>query len=156
MPSLRYSIDIRRPPQMVFDFLDDFANDVSWRSNVVEMVARGNPSDPMGKWGRHVERRQVPGRVIETEAVLTERNRPRRLAFQRAEGPIRPKGVYSLEPRGEGTHLDFEIEMQLDGGRVLLTPLIWILLNAVVRPALPGDFARLKQRLETSGSELIS
>jgi carbon monoxide dehydrogenase subunit G len=150
MPTLRYSIDIRRPPEAVFDFLDDFANDVSWRSNVVEMVPRGNPSDPLGKWGRHVERRQVPGRIIETETVLTDRDRPRRLAFQRADGAIRPKGAYRLEPRGEGTHLDFELEVRLHGGRTLLAPLIWALLNAVVKPALPGDFARLKQRLETS------
>lgn len=116
------------------------------------MVPLGNQADSIGIWGRQIERRQVPGRVIETEAELTDRTRPRRLVIQRSSGPIRPEAIYELTPTATGTLIDFHVRVQLEGVTTLLTPLVWLLLMLVVGPALPGDFGRLKSLLERGGA----
>jgi hypothetical protein len=145
---VRYDVEIGRTPDEVFDFLADFSNDAKWRANVVEMVPLGSPQDAGGVWSRQIERRQVPGRIIETEAVITSFEPPRRLAVRRASGPVRPEAVYELSALDGRSRIDFRVEVELAGASLLLAPLVLLLLNAIVKPTLPGDFARLKQRLE--------
>jgi hypothetical protein len=143
-----YGVEISRPPSAVFDFLADFSHDPKWRANVVEMVPLGSAEDRGGVWSRQIERRQVPGRIIETAAVITSFERPRRLAVRRATGPVRPTAVYELSELDGGCRIDFRVEVELTGAKLLLTPLVVFLLNAMVKPALPGDFGRLKPLLE--------
>lgn len=151
MRGVDFSIEIDRPPAAIFRFLADFSNDPRWRANVVEMLPLGRPTDALGGiWSRQVEVRKVPGRRLRTEAVITAFEPPRRIAFRRADGPIRPEGVYALSDLGGRTRLDFSIAVDLEGAARLLAPLVALLLAAVVRPALEGDFTRLKALLEQS------
>lgn len=148
MPKASYSISIGRSPEVVFDYLDDFGNDQHWRANVVAMVPQGDEGSSLGIWGRQIERRKVPGRIIETEAELTDRTRPHRLAVRRASGPIRPEAIYELTPTASGTQLEFRVDVKLEGWAILMTPIVMLLLGLVVKPVLPADFGRLKRALE--------
>ena len=148
MPRIGQQVDIARPPDEVFAFLSDFGNDSTWRANVLEMKPLGRSGDVGGVWSRQVEVRKVPGRVIESEAVVTASESGRRLSVRRATGPIRPEASYHLEPFDGGTRLSFVLEVPLAGMSWLALPLVWLFLALVVRPALPTDLARLKDLLD--------
>jgi hypothetical protein len=148
MPRVSHELGIQVPPASLFAFLADFSNDAKWRANVLEMKPLGRPEDRGGIWSRHVEVRRVPGRTIETEAVVTAAEPGRRLSIQRATGAIRPEATYQLEESDGGTRLRFDLSITLHGATWLAFPGIWVFMNAAIRPNLPKDFARLKQLLE--------
>jgi hypothetical protein len=150
MPRTAYQIDLPQAPATVFAYLADFKNDSSWRANVVEMKPLGQASDLGGIWSRQVEVRKVPGKVVESEAVITAFEPEQRIAVQRATGPIRPKATYRLEPNGTGTRLAFELDIALRGAAWLALPLVWLFMMLAIRPVLPKDFARLAERLGTT------
>ncbi len=145
---LSHKVEISRQPEDVFAFLSDFSNDPRWRANVLEMRAIGTESALGGAWSRQIEVRWVPGRTIETEAVITAFEPPRLITVQRASGPIRPSAIYELARGGAGTILYFRLEVPLKGLKVLAAPLVALFLNLVVRPTLGPDFNRLKSILE--------
>src|SRR5688572_8015227 len=155
MPQLTREIEIARSPDAVFAFLADFANDPKWRANVLAMRPLGQPGDTGGIWSRQVEVRQVPGRTMESEAVVTVYDPPKLLSVKRASGPIRPEATYRLEPsmtnatHGDGTRLSFRLEIPLAGAAWLALPAVWLFMRLAIRPALPGDLTRLKHLLET-------
>jgi hypothetical protein len=145
MPRIRYDHVIARAPAHVFSFLADFANDAKWRANVLEMKPLGKPDDLGGVWSRQIEVRKVPGKVIETEAVITACEPPRVLSVKRASGPIRPEAIYRLEPveDGKATRVSFELAIELDGAAWLALPFVWLFANLAIRPVVPKDFTRL-------------
>ena len=152
MPGVHHMIEIGARPERVFSVLADFSNDPKWRSKVVEMIPLGAAGDALGGiWSRQVEVRQVPGRQIRTEAVITAFEPSRKIGFKRASGPIRPEGTYTLTDLGGRARLEFRLDVTLAGAQVLLTPLIALMLAAIVRPTLPGDFMRLKMLVEAAG-----
>jgi hypothetical protein len=148
MPRVSQEIEIARTPDAVFAFLADFANDPSWRANVVAMRPMGEPGDLGGVWSRQIEVRRVPGRAVESEAVVTVFEPPKALSVQRASGPIRPEAHYRLEPAGAGTRLSFRLEIALAGAAWVALPVVWLFMQLAIRPTLPGDLARLKRLLE--------
>jgi hypothetical protein len=150
MPAVSATIDIARPPDAVFAYLADFANDATWRANVVEMRPLGRAEDPGGIWSRQIEVRRVPGRIVESEAVVTVFEPGRELAVRRATGPIRPEARYQLAPHPAGMRLSFRLEIDLTGAAWLALPVVWLFLHVAIAPMLPQDLARLKQVLESS------
>jgi hypothetical protein len=137
-------VEIPAPPARVFGYLADFANDVHWRANVVAMRPLGAATDPNGGvWSRQIEVRKVPGRQIETEAIVTRFEPGTCLAVRRASGPIRPEARYDLAPTAAGTRLRFALVVALDGPRRVLLPLVALALFFAVRPSLRRDFDRL-------------
>jgi len=111
------------------------------------MKPLGSAGDVGGVWSRQVEVRKVPGKVVETEAVITAFEPGQRLAVQRASGAIRPHAIYRLEPAGTGTRIAFELDIALRGATWLALPLVWLFMMLAIRPVLPKDFARLAERL---------
>jgi hypothetical protein len=148
MPRASYEIDISAPPAAVFAFLSDFSNDPKWRANVVQMKPLGRAEESGGVWSRQIEVRKVPGRTVESEAVVTAFEPGATLSVQRASGPIRPHAIYRLTPAGAGTRLHFELQIALTGAAWLAFPLVWLFVTLAIRPVLPKDFGRLKQLLE--------
>jgi hypothetical protein len=149
---LAHRVKIHRPPEEVFTFLSDFANDSKWRANVLEMRALGSQSAMGGVWSRQIEKRRVPGRTIETEAVITAFEPPTRLTVQRASGLIRPSATYEIEATDAGTILCFCLEIPTRRFGILAWPFVALFLHLVVRPGLGPDFERLKRIIE-AGSD---
>jgi hypothetical protein len=149
MTRIARSIEIARPVADVFAYVADFANDVAWRANVIEMKPLGNESDALGgRWSRQIEVRKVPGKIVESEAVVIEWERDAVIAVERASGPIRPRATYRFSPAGQGMRLDFELSIALRGASVLAWPLVQLFMLLAIRPAVPKDLQRVKQRLE--------
>lgn len=152
MPRAHREIEIARSPADVFTYVADFSNDVAWRSNVIAMKPLGAATDVGGIWSRQIEVRKVPGKTVETEAVITVFEPGQELIVQRASGPVRPAARYAMSPHGAGTRLTFELDVALRGATVLLFPLVWLFLALAIRPAVRKDLARLKERLEQQPS----
>jgi uncharacterized membrane protein len=146
--TLTHTVRIERSAQDVFTFLSDFSNDPEWRANVLEMRATGSSTAPGGIWSRQIEVRKVPGRTIETEAVITAFEPPGRITIQRASGPIRPVATYELEQQGAETMVRFRLGVSLQGIKILAWPLVALFLSLAVRPSLKPDFERLRNILE--------
>jgi hypothetical protein len=149
MPRVDGAIDIARPPADVFAYLANFNNDPTWRANVVEMRPLGSPADLGGVWSHQVEVRKVPGRLVESAAVITACEPARLLSIKRASGPIRPEATYRLAPSERGTRLSFDLTIALGGLTWLALPLVWLFLKLAVGPVLPKDLGRLKLALES-------
>jgi hypothetical protein len=150
VPGAAASITIARSPEEVFAYLADFGNDVRWREGVVAMRPVGRSEDVGGVWSRQVEVRRVPGRTLESEAIVTASEPGKRLAVRRASGPIRPEATYQLTPEGGGTRLDFRLDVALAGAAWLALPAAWLFLRFAIAPVLPRDLERLKREIEAA------
>ena len=71
-----------------------------------------------------METRRVAGRTMTNEYEITEHRPPERIAFKTVNGAIRPDGVVTFEPEGDGTRVSFELTLRGVGLARLLVPLI--------------------------------
>ena len=112
MPSAGRTVTIDRPPDQVFGFFADPANDQKWRPHVKEIAAEGPPGV-----GRRIH--QVVdgpgGRGIAADIEVTAYEPPTRYAFQVVAGPARPRGEFRLSPSGAGTDVDFKLDADIAG-----------------------------------------
>src|SRR4029078_5944869 len=101
MPSAQRTITIDRPPDQVFGFFADPANDQKWRPHVKEIAAEGPP-----RMGRRIH--QVGdgpgGRGIAADIEVTAYEPPTRYAFQVVAGPARPRREFRVSPTAPRTN----------------------------------------------------
>ena len=147
MPSAANEIVIDRPPDEVFAFLADPANDTKWRPGVLDMKRVSGE----GVGARHAQGVRGPGgRRIDADIEITEYEPPRALAFQTVTGPVRPRGRYELAPAAGGTRVRFSLEAEVGGLKRLMAPMVQKTMDAEV-----GNLERLKQALETRSSPAL-
>jgi uncharacterized protein YndB with AHSA1/START domain len=135
MPSAERTIVIDRPPDQVFAFFTDPANDRAWRPHVKEIAARG----PAGVGSTIHQVVEGPGgRGIAADIEVTEFDPPSRYAFRVTAGPARPIGEFRFAPSGAGTSVMFSLRADLGflKGLVLSRP---------VQSSMDGEMAALDQ-----------
>lgn len=112
MPHAERTITINRPPEQVFAFFTDPANDRRWRSGVKEVAAAGAPA-------RGARVHQVVagpgGRSIPADIEIDAYEPPARYAFHAVAGPVRPTGQYTFGAAGGGTTVSFSLNADLGG-----------------------------------------
>lgn len=133
MPEVRRTIVIERPPDQVFAFLADPANERSWRRHVKEITATG-PLQP-GSIVHQVVR-GPGGRGIPADFEITAYEPPTRYAFRVTAGPVRPVGEFLLRPVAAGTEVTFSLRAELGGLKKLL-------LSRPVRTSMDSEMASL-------------
>ena len=89
------SVIIRRPIDEVFEYVADYRNDPSWRTEVKEM--RYLSAGPVGAGTRVRETSALWGRRVVTESVLTVYEPNRRVDFASVSGPFRVSGSRLFE-----------------------------------------------------------
>ena len=133
MPSATRTITIDRPPDQVFAFFADPANDRSWRPHVKEISANG----PQGRGARIHQVVDGPGgRGIAADIEVTDYDPPSRYAFQVVAGPARPRGEFRLAPAGSGTSVTFSLSADLGGWKKLV-------MGGAVQRSMDGEMAGL-------------
>lgn len=111
------TVTINRPPNDVFAFFANHANDRRWRPAVLEIaeVAGGNPGTRI---------RQIVkgpgGRGVAADIEVTANEPPTRYAFRVVAGPVRPRGEFRFTPSGAGTDVHFALDAELGGLKRLL------------------------------------
>jgi uncharacterized membrane protein len=139
------SIEIARPPEEVFAYLDQLDRHGEWQEQIVS--SRVETEGPTRVGTRAVDTRKVPGGPRDVAYEITEHDPPRKSSFRGLDGPIRPVGTVTVEPVGDGSSARVTIQLDLQGhgfGK-LFAPLA----RRQARKEVPSDQARLKERLES-------
>jgi uncharacterized protein YndB with AHSA1/START domain len=133
MPHAERTITINRPPDQVFAFFADPANDRSWRAGVKEMSAEGAP-----RTGAHVH--QVVsgpgGRSIPADIEIDAYEPPSRYAFHAIAGPVRPSGEFRFAPAASGTAVTFSLTADVGGWKK------WVM-GGQIQKTMDGEMAAL-------------
>ena|SRR5205823_7304656 len=145
MAPIRHSIEISRPPEDVFAYIDQLDRHGEWQSDIVSTNVETEGPTRVGSRATNV--RRVPGRTQAVTYEITEHDPPRHAAFRGVSGPVRPVGTVNIEPAGEGrSRLTLELDLH---GHGLLGLVIAPLARSQARKQVPQDHQRLKERLES-------
>jgi uncharacterized membrane protein len=147
MAPITESIEIARPPEEVFAYVDDLPRHTEWQSQLES--ARVETEGPARVGTRVVEVRRVPGGPREFTYEITEHEPPRLAAFRVLNGPVRPVGRVTFEPSGAGTHYTVQLDFEGHGFGKLIAPFA----RRDARKQLPQDLARLKERVESGAAQ---
>jgi uncharacterized membrane protein len=142
---ITHSIEIDRPPEEVFAYLDQLDRHSEWQSQLVS--ARVETDGPVRVGTRVKEVRNVGGREQQMSYEITEHEPPRKTSFRGVDGPVRPVGTVTVEPVGDGSRSRVNIELDLQGrgfGKLIAPLARW-----QARKQVPQSHAKLKERLES-------
>jgi hypothetical protein len=95
------SIHIARPPDGVFAFVADAANNPKWRKNVVRTEWLDDGPMRVGRRGRQTAR--LLGREWTVDAEVVEWDPPRIAAWRTVQGPAAVRSWVRVEPDGTGS-----------------------------------------------------
>jgi uncharacterized protein YndB with AHSA1/START domain len=127
MITLRREVMVRRPPEVVFDFLADPRNEERWNPNVIRIVPL-SPGTFEGTYRRG-------GRM---RFELTEYDRPHRLVFRGGGRQMRLVATVEVAPADGGAIVEMRADMRPRGPFRLLTP--------ALRPIAEHQYAGVAQR----------
>jgi uncharacterized membrane protein len=145
MAPITSSIEIARPAEVVFAYLDDLARHGEWQSDVEQVTVETDGPTRVGTRAR--DKRRVPGGTREIRYEIVEHDPPRRSRFRGLDGPVRPEGVVTVSPLDPArSRVTIELELRGHGLGKLVAPLA----RRQARKSIPLDQQRLKQRLESS------
>lgn len=141
---IAHSIEIDRPPEVVFAYLDQLERHDEWQAEIVS--TRVETDGPIGVGTRVREIRKIGGREQDASYEITEHEPPRRTAFRGVAGPVRPLGTVVVEPIGDGSKARVSIDFDLVGhgfGK-LIVPLA----RMQARKSIVNSQEQLKAKLE--------
>jgi uncharacterized protein YndB with AHSA1/START domain len=145
MAPVRNTVEIDRPPEVVFPYVIDPARFPVWQPAVVA-----------GQLDREVcvgavctTTRKIGGSAREIHSQITEYDPPRRWADHGTDGPIRGIVAVDVEPVDDGTRSRVTIDVDFEGHGIgkLLVPLV---VRRQAAREMPDNMRRLKQALEAT------
>jgi uncharacterized membrane protein len=144
MAPITESIEINRPPEEVFAYVDDLSRHGEWQEPIqqTEVLTEG----PTRVGSRARDRRKVPGGVREITYEITAHDPPRSASFRGVDGPVRVVGTMTVTPSGGGSRVSLDLDFE---GHGLLGKLLVPLVRSQARKQVPQDQRRLKERLES-------
>jgi uncharacterized membrane protein len=143
MNKISGTIVVARKPEEVFAYLDDFNKHPLWQNDVKSTkVLTEGPT----RVGTEVEElRQMGRRAMTTRWRVTSHEPPRRSTFETYEGSMmRPSGVITVAPEGEGSRVTFEMDPNPMGFTKVLMPFI----GGQIRKSISTNLEKLKGNLE--------
>ena len=141
---IKHSIEINRPAEEVFAYLDQVDRHNEWQGQLVSTAIETD--GPVRVGTRVVERRNVPGGARDFPYDITEHDPARKISFRGTAGPIRPAGTYTVDPTGESSsRMSSELDLKGHGIGKLFAPLA---LRQAAKQV-PVDLKRFKELLES-------
>jgi uncharacterized membrane protein len=145
MAAITHSIEIDRPPEEVFSYVDQLERHGEWQSTIIS--TKLDTEGPTRVGTRATNKRKVPGGTQDVTYEITEHDPPRKASFRGTNGPVRPVGTFTVEPVGEkSSRATIEIDFR---GHGLLGLVFAPLARSQARKEIPKDHERLKERLES-------
>ena len=145
MAKISGTVVIARKPEDVFAYLDDLKARPNWQDDVrsTKVLTEG-PT----RVGTEVEEtRQMGSRTLTVRWRVTAHEPPRRSTFETYQSTMmKPSGVISVEPSGDGSRVTFEMEPNPMGMAKLMMPMI----AGRIRKNVATDLDHLKRNLETA------
>ena len=144
MAPITHSIEIDRPPEAVFAYIDRLERHGEWQSTIISTKLETEGPTRVGS--RATDKRKVPGRTQDVTYEITEHDPPRKASFKGTNGPVRPVGTVTVEPAGDGrSRVTLELDLR---GHGFVGPLVAMLARSQARKEVPQSHQRLKERLE--------
>ena len=142
------SVDVPKPPQEVYDFLEVLANHESFMDHFMVDWELSGPERGVGSKAN--VRVKATGEKDWTDVEIVEADAGRRLVEETvggSRGKRRTRGTYLLEPLpDDGTRISFELEfLEMPTGEKLMGPLNRAYVKRVNRKAM----RRLAERLSS-------
>jgi carbon monoxide dehydrogenase subunit G len=142
----RVSIDVSRPQEEVFAYVEDARNRPQWDESVVSEELTS--PEPIGVGTTvHTVLRSM-GREYEYDWRVTEHRPPERMTIESTSGPFPTTLAFVLSGRDGGTRVDFAVTGRPGGLMRLMEPLI----SRGTQKNLDRGFARLSEVLEAGSS----
>jgi uncharacterized membrane protein len=148
---IKHSIEINRPAEEVFAYLDELHRHSEWQSSLVS--AKVETEGPTRVGTRVVERRKVPGGARDIPYEITEHEPPRKASFRGTAGPVRPVGTITVEPVGESSSR-MTLELALEGRGI--GKLFAIFARRQAAKEVPESHEKFKEVLESGGARAAS
>ena len=139
------SVEVERSAAEVFNFATDPSRFHEWQQGVVSgsMQSRGAPA--VGD--RCVTTRRIGGAERPATSEVVELNPPRTWAVRGIDGPIRAQVDVCVESlTDQRSRLTIAVNFEGHGIGKVLVPLV---VRRQARAEMPGNIARLKERIET-------
>jgi uncharacterized membrane protein len=141
---IKHSIEIDRPAEEVFAYLDQVDRHNEWQGSLVSTAIKTD--GPVRVGTRVVERRHVPGGARDFPFEITEHDPARKISFRGTTGLIRPVGTYTVDPLGESSsRMSSELDLEGHGIGKLFAPLA---LRQAAKQV-PVDQEKFKELLES-------
>jgi carbon monoxide dehydrogenase subunit G len=139
MITFEKSLFINHPPQEVFDFVSNPANDTEWRNSAesAEWVSEGPPG--VGSTQHAVSK--FLGRKIDSTVEITVWDPPNRYGQKVVSGPVPFEVTIKFEPKENGTQLTIGGDAEFGG--------FFKMAEGLVGRQLDTDFNALKLVLES-------
>ena len=148
---VKHSIEINRPAEEVFAYLDRLDRHDEWQSSLVS--ARVETDGPTRVGTRVVERRKVPGGARDIPYEITAHEPPRKASFRGTAGPVRPVGTVTVDPVGESSsRMTLELDLEGHGIGKLFAPLA----RHQAAKEVPASHEKFKQLLESRATAAAS
>jgi len=142
--SVRVTIDVDRPPDEVFAYLEDAENNPRWIPNM--RSCRWTTPAPVAVGSRYEQTSAFLGRRIRTSFEVTEHEPGHRVTIESREGSSFPITVTRIvEPRADGGSHVIEV---VDGDASRFYAIATPLLRAMVTLNVRRDYRNLKRVLE--------
>jgi carbon monoxide dehydrogenase subunit G len=127
------SVVVARPPEVVYAFIRDLERGPEWQDSLESVDVEAG-----------TEVRTFAGRRATARFFVLEDDAPRRLVIRSEGGPAGARAQFELEPEGDGTTVNFTLEVELGWSARFAA--------AVIRPAAQretrANLRKLKEVLE--------
>lgn len=144
---IRHSIEINRPAEEVFGYLDQLERHSEWQGSLVS--SRVETDGPPRVGTKVVDRRKAPGGERDVPYEIVEHDPPRKTVFRGTAGPVRPAGTVTVEPAGESSaRVTVELDLQGYG----IGKLLAFFARRQAAREVPQDQQRLKEMLESGAA----
>ena len=148
---IKHSIEINRPAEEVFAYLDQVDRHNEWQGQLVSTAIETD--GPVRVGTRVIESRNVPGGARDFRYQITEHDPARKISFRGTAGLIRPAGTYTVYPIGESSsRMSSELDLNGHGIGKLFAPLA---LRQAAKQ-LPVDQEKFKELLESGAANTPS
>jgi uncharacterized membrane protein len=141
---IKHSIEINRPAEEVFTYLDQVDRHNEWQGQLLSTTIETD--GPVRVGTRVVEHRNVPGGTRDFPYDITEHDPARKIAFRGTAGLIRPVGTCTIDPIGESrSRVNEELDLNGHGiGKLFAT-----LARRQAAKQVPVDLKKFKELLES-------
>jgi hypothetical protein len=143
------SAEVDRSAEAVFAYATDPTRFSEWQSGVVD--GRMEPSGPPSIGARCHTTRRIGGSERASTSEVVRSDAPRAWSVRGLDGPIRAAVDVTVEPVSNSrSQIAITVDFEGHGIGRLLVPLV---VRRQARKEMPGNLARLKQRLESTASQ---
>lgn len=125
MPRYVATVGSGMKPEALFDYMADFASAAEWDPSVVSAERLDSGGAKLGSRFRIVVK--LLGSESPFDYEVIEYVRPNRVVVRAETDAVSSLDEMTIEPRGEGSALTYDAQLELKGPRKLLAPVMAVL-----------------------------